>query len=184
MAKPTILTVDDDFMVSEAITRDLLARYGGDLPRRTDDVRVPRPSTVLTELALRGPPGRPDPRRPADARHDRDRAARAGRGRSRPAPSCCCSPPTPTPTSPSGRSTRSGSTTTCSSRGTHRRSGSTRWSTTCSATGGGAIPTRPTTSASSVTDGRSAATRSRRSWPATTCRTAGSTSSATPRRSG
>ena len=40
-------------------------------------------------------------------------------------------------------------------------------------------PTTPPTSASSATAGPSAATRSRRSWPATTCRTAGSTSSAT-----
>ena len=40
------------------------------------------------------------------------------------------------------------------------------------------------TCAWSATAGPTAATRSRRSWPATTCRTAGTTSSATPRASG
>src|SRR3954469_24186092 len=52
MAKPTILTVDDDFMVSEAITRDLLARYGGiyGVVRTTSGAEAVE---VLTELALR-----------------------------------------------------------------------------------------------------------------------------------
>src|SRR3954454_6275541 len=52
MAKPTILTVDDDFMVSEAITRDLLARYGGiyGVVRTTSGAEA---VAVLTELALR-----------------------------------------------------------------------------------------------------------------------------------
>ena len=59
------------------------------------------------------------------------------------APSCCCSRRTPTPTWRSRRSTRSGSTTTCSSRGTRRRSGSTRSSTTCSRTGSRSTPTGP-----------------------------------------
>ena len=45
-------------------------------------------------------------------------------------------------------------------------------------------PTTPPTSAWSATAGPTAATRSRRSWPATTCPTGGTTSSATPRRSG
>ena len=48
----------------------------------------------------------------------------------------------------------------------------------------GSTSTTPTGYASSGTGGRSAATRSRRSSPATTCRTAGSTSSATTRRAG
>ncbi len=53
MSKPTILTVDDDAMVSQAITRDLRARYGA-------DYRIVRASSgaqaleVLAELALRG----------------------------------------------------------------------------------------------------------------------------------
>ena len=46
------------------------------------------------------------------------------------------------------------------------------------------IPTTAAACASSGTAGRSGATRSRRSWRATTSRTAGSTSSATTRRSG
>ena len=46
------------------------------------------------------------------------------------------------------------------------------------------IPTTPPTCGSSAIDGPTAATRSRRSWPATTCPTAGTTSSATPRASG
>src|SRR3954447_9182942 len=55
MAKPTILTVDDDFMVSEAITRDLLARYGGiyGVVRTTSGAEA---VAVLTELALRDRP--------------------------------------------------------------------------------------------------------------------------------
>ena len=63
------------------------------------------------------------------------RVPRAGPRSTRRTPSSCCSRRTPTPTSRSRRSTTSGSTTTCSSRGTRRRSGSTRSSTTCSATG-------------------------------------------------
>src|SRR4051794_12619568 len=52
MAKPTILTVDDDFMVSEAITRDLLARYGGiyGVVRTTSGAEA---LEVLAQLALR-----------------------------------------------------------------------------------------------------------------------------------
>ena len=53
MSKPTILTVDDDDTVSQAITRDLRSRYGA-------DYRIVRTSSggealeVLAELALRG----------------------------------------------------------------------------------------------------------------------------------
>jgi thioredoxin reductase (NADPH) len=55
MTKPTILTVDDDPAVSQAITRDLRSRYGA-------DYRIVRATagaeglTVLTEMALRGRP--------------------------------------------------------------------------------------------------------------------------------
>jgi thioredoxin reductase (NADPH) len=55
MAKPTILTVDDDPMVSQAITRDLRSRYGA-------DYRIVKASSgaealsVLGELALRNRP--------------------------------------------------------------------------------------------------------------------------------
>ena len=52
MSKPTILTVDDDPQVSQAITRDLRARYG-------EDYRIVRAGSgtealeVLAQLALR-----------------------------------------------------------------------------------------------------------------------------------
>ena len=55
MSKPTILTVDDDPMVSAAITRDLSQRYGS-------EYRIVRTSSgaealsVLTRLALRAEP--------------------------------------------------------------------------------------------------------------------------------
>jgi len=55
MTKPTILTVDDDPMVSAAITRDLRARYGADY----SVVRVSSGAEglgVLRELALRDRP--------------------------------------------------------------------------------------------------------------------------------
>ena len=84
----------------------------------------------------------------------------------------------------SRRSTTSVSTTTCSSRGTRRRSGSTRSSTTCWATGAGPPARTPETCGWWGTAGRSAATRSRRSWRATTCPTGGSTSSGTRRPNG
>ena len=45
MTKPTILTVDDDPAVSQAITRDLRARYGADYRDRPGDVRRARRST-------------------------------------------------------------------------------------------------------------------------------------------
>ena len=53
MAKPTILTVDDDPAVSQAIARDLRQRYA-------EDYRIVRASSgaealeVLAALALRG----------------------------------------------------------------------------------------------------------------------------------
>ena len=55
MSKPTILTVDDDPMVSAAITRDLGSRYGADyrIVRATSGAEA---LAVLTELALRDQP--------------------------------------------------------------------------------------------------------------------------------
>jgi thioredoxin reductase (NADPH) len=55
MARPTILTVDDDPTVSEAITRDLQARYGADyrVVRTTSGAQA---LDVLTRLALRDRP--------------------------------------------------------------------------------------------------------------------------------
>ncbi|HEX6887741.1 MAG TPA: FAD-dependent oxidoreductase [Candidatus Nanopelagicales bacterium] len=53
MSKPTILTVDDDPMVSQAITRDLRARYGADY-RIVRTTSGPEALQVLAELALRG----------------------------------------------------------------------------------------------------------------------------------
>ncbi|MGH3425915.1 MAG: fused response regulator/thioredoxin-disulfide reductase, partial [Nocardioidaceae bacterium] len=55
MSKPTILTVDDDAMVSAAISRDLRSRYGA-------GYRIVRAGSgaeglaVLTQLALRNQP--------------------------------------------------------------------------------------------------------------------------------
>ena len=87
---------------------------------------------MLRRARAPGPPCRADRLRPAHAGDDRHRVPRRRPGRTRPTPSSCCSPPTPTPTSPSRRSTTSGSTTTCSSRGTRPRSACTPSSTTCS----------------------------------------------------
>jgi thioredoxin reductase (NADPH) len=55
MSKPSILTVDDDPMVSAAISRDLRARYGADyrIVRATSGAEA---LTVLTKLALRSQP--------------------------------------------------------------------------------------------------------------------------------
>ena len=52
MAKPTILAVDDDPSVSQAITRDLRAQYGADykIVRSTSGAEA---ISVITELALR-----------------------------------------------------------------------------------------------------------------------------------
>jgi thioredoxin reductase (NADPH) len=55
MSKPTILTVDDDPMVSAAISRDLRRRYGADylIVRATSGAQA---LGVLTKLALRNQP--------------------------------------------------------------------------------------------------------------------------------
>ena len=55
MSKPAIVTVDDDPMVSAAITRDLRSRYGTDyrVVRATSGAEA---LTVLTKLALRNQP--------------------------------------------------------------------------------------------------------------------------------
>ncbi|WP_026549630.1 response regulator, partial [Arthrobacter sp. Br18] len=55
MRRPTILTVDDDPMVSAAIVRDLRSRYGADyrIVRTTSGAEALR---ILAELALRDQP--------------------------------------------------------------------------------------------------------------------------------
>ncbi|TWP37411.1 FAD-dependent oxidoreductase [Leekyejoonella antrihumi] len=55
MSKPTILTVDDDPMVSAAITRDLRDRYAADY-RVVRAASGPQALEVLATLALRGTP--------------------------------------------------------------------------------------------------------------------------------
>jgi thioredoxin reductase (NADPH) len=55
MSKPTILTVDDDPMVSAAITRDLVGRYGADY-RVVGATSGAEALVVLTRLALRDEP--------------------------------------------------------------------------------------------------------------------------------
>jgi thioredoxin reductase (NADPH) len=55
MSKPTILTVDDDPMVSAAITRDLASQYGADY-RIVGATSGPEALVVLTRLALRDEP--------------------------------------------------------------------------------------------------------------------------------
>ena len=55
MAKATILTVDDDVAVSQAVTRDLRRRYGADY-RIVRATSGPEALTALAELALRGRP--------------------------------------------------------------------------------------------------------------------------------
>jgi thioredoxin reductase (NADPH) len=55
MTRPAILTVDDDPMVSAAITRDLRGRYGNDY-RVVQATSGPQALTVLTRLALRDQP--------------------------------------------------------------------------------------------------------------------------------
>jgi thioredoxin reductase (NADPH) len=52
MTKPTILTVDDDPMVSAAITRDLASQYGADY-RIVGATSGPEALVVLTKLVLR-----------------------------------------------------------------------------------------------------------------------------------
>jgi thioredoxin reductase (NADPH) len=52
MSKPTILTVDDDPMVSAAITRDLASHYGADY-RIVGATSGPEALVVLAKLALR-----------------------------------------------------------------------------------------------------------------------------------
>lgn len=55
MTRPTILTVDDDPQVSEAITRDLRTRYGGDY-RVVRTTSGPEALAVLGDLALQDRP--------------------------------------------------------------------------------------------------------------------------------
>ena len=55
MSKPTILTVDDDPLVSAAITRDLSGQYGSAY-RIVRAASGPKALAVLTTLALRDEP--------------------------------------------------------------------------------------------------------------------------------
>src|SRR3954447_17896645 len=55
MSKPTILTVDDDPLVSAAIARDLTAHYGTDY-RVVRATSGPEALSVLARLALRDDP--------------------------------------------------------------------------------------------------------------------------------
>ena len=55
MAKPTILAVDDDPVVSKAITRDLRDRFGADF-RVAGATSGPGALELLTEFTLRGRP--------------------------------------------------------------------------------------------------------------------------------
>jgi thioredoxin reductase (NADPH) len=55
MSKPTIVTVDDDPLVSEAITRDLRARYGAEF-RIVRTTSGPEALDVLAELVLQDRP--------------------------------------------------------------------------------------------------------------------------------
>ena len=100
MAKPTILTVDDDPAVSQAVTRDLRERYAADyqIVRAASGAEA---LDVLDELARRDQPVAlivSDHRMPEMTGIEfLERLA----GNPRPTPSWCCSPPTPTPTRPS-----------------------------------------------------------------------------------
>ena len=183
MSKPTILTVDDDPLVSAAITRDLRRQYGADyrIVRATSGAEA---LAVLTELALRDRAGRADRRRPADAADDRHRDARAGArartGREVPAAHRVRRHRRRDQGDQRHRPRLLPAQAVGPARGAAlpgRRRPARRLAAR-------PTPTTPPTSASSATAGRTAATRSRRSWPATTCRTAGSTSSATTRASG
>jgi thioredoxin reductase (NADPH) len=55
MTKPTIVTVDDDPMVSAAVSRDLRSRYGADY-RIVPSTSGAQALTILTKLALRNQP--------------------------------------------------------------------------------------------------------------------------------
>jgi CheY-like chemotaxis protein len=81
VAKPAILTVDDDPAVSAAVARDLRRKYGAEyqIYRATSGAEA---LDVLRRLALRGRPVALMPRTSA-CRHDRDRVPRGGRPCSR-----------------------------------------------------------------------------------------------------
>ena len=110
MAKPAILTVDDDPAVSQAISRDLRRQYGAEFQiiRTTSGAEALK---VLTEFALRDRQVGlivSDQRMPEMTGVEFLEQARVLAR----TPSSCCSPPTPTRTSRSRPSTTSGSTTT------------------------------------------------------------------------
>ena len=78
MARPVILTVDDDPLVSPAITRDLARPVRRATTASSGSTSGAEALDVLARLALRGRAGRADRLRPADAADDRHRAVRRG----------------------------------------------------------------------------------------------------------
>ena len=184
MSRATILTVDDDPMVSRGDHPRPAPRYGA-------DYRVVRASSgaealeVLDEARAARPAGRPGRRRPADAADDRHRAARA-RSRSTP------------PDAKLLLLTAYADTDVAIARDQRDRPRPLPAQAVGPARGAALPrPRRPARRlapraprahlrrcASSATAGPSAATRSRRSSRATTCPTGGSTSSATRRARG
>ena len=181
MADPIIMTVDDDPAVSQAITRDLRARYG-------DRYRVaPRVVGRRGVECARGggPPGSArgaDRVGPPDARDDGHRVARPvgglrargqaraahgvrrhrrgdprdQRDRARPLPDEAVGAARGAPVPGARRPAR--------------------------ASGTPSTPIASTAFGSSATAGRNAATTPACSWPATTCRTSGWSSNANPKR--
>jgi len=142
MSKPTILTVDDDPMVSAAISRDLRGHYGGDyrIVRATSGAQA---LAVLTKLALRGHPVAliaSDQRMPEMTGIEMLERARTH------APGAKYLLLTAyADTDVAIKAINDISTTTCSSPGTLLRNGCFRSSTTCSATGSRRTrTTRPT----------------------------------------
>ena len=182
MSKPTILTVDDDPQVSAAIARDLARQYGADY-RIVRASSGPEALAALTKLALRDEPVAliaADQRMPRMTGIEMLQQSRAH------APAAKLLLLTAyadtdvaikaindigldyyllKPWDPPGE-------------------GCTPSLTIYLATGGRPIGTLGLTSGWSGIDGPTVAMRSRRSWRATMCRTAGTTSSATPRPSG
>ena len=99
MSEPTILTVDDDDTVSQAITRDLRSRYGADYrivrTTRRRGTRGPRRASLRGLVVAMIVSDQKMPRMTGMELLERLRL--------RPGRKLCCSPPTRTPRSPSGR---------------------------------------------------------------------------------
>ena len=175
--KPTILAVDDDPVVSQAIVRDLRKRYGGDYDRvRHLGERSPRPRW---RSYAEGPLGRPGGLGPEDAADDRHRDARRRTD----------SPLSQAVVAHGVRRHR------CRDQGDQRHRPRLLHVQAVGPAGGAALPRRGRPARRlgrgqsagdleyvwSGIDGPTARTRSRCSWRATTCRTGGSTWTATKR---